>query len=188
MCGPVESLPACLPVVCAAAAAVGVQVVFTEASAAAGHTVDRVISIMDADGLTLSKLTGFAQRVSPRKEGRLCMMHVTGHSTHAQQPWGVLQYLKGWRLAPHYDRLGRWSPVQLLWVPALTCFAWDICGRVTAHLPTPGQDTFRAHLPCCAVLLTPTLCWASSPPLPPPLPQNTHTTPSAVPADHCDGQ
>lgn len=39
------------------------QVVFSEASAAAGHTIDRVISIMDADGLTLSKLTGFAQRL-----------------------------------------------------------------------------------------------------------------------------
>jgi len=39
------------------------QVVFSEASAAAGHTVDRVISIMDASGLTLSALTGFAQRV-----------------------------------------------------------------------------------------------------------------------------
>lgn len=41
-----------------------VQVVFTEASSAAGHTIDRVISIMDANGLTLSALTGFAQRVS----------------------------------------------------------------------------------------------------------------------------
>jgi hypothetical protein len=41
------------------------QVVFPEASAAAGHTIDRVISIMDAEGLTLGKLTGFAQRVSP---------------------------------------------------------------------------------------------------------------------------
>jgi hypothetical protein len=46
------------------------QVVFSEASAAAGHTIDRVISIMDADGLTLSKLTGFAQRVSQVQLGR----------------------------------------------------------------------------------------------------------------------
>ena len=49
-------LPACL------------QVVFAEASAAAGHTVDRVISIMDANGLTLSALTGFAQRVRRHTE------------------------------------------------------------------------------------------------------------------------
>jgi hypothetical protein len=39
------------------------QVVFAEASSRAGHTVDQVISVMDADGLTLSLLTGFAQRV-----------------------------------------------------------------------------------------------------------------------------
>lgn len=40
-----------------------VQVVFAEASAAAGHTVDRGVTVMDAAGLTLSALTGFAQRV-----------------------------------------------------------------------------------------------------------------------------
>jgi hypothetical protein len=54
----------------------GLQVVFSEASAAAGHTVDRVISIMDADGLTLSKLTGFAQRVSGTSCGSRSVSHV----------------------------------------------------------------------------------------------------------------
>jgi hypothetical protein len=39
------------------------QVVFEEASAAAGRTVDRVVSLMDASSLSLSALTGFAQRV-----------------------------------------------------------------------------------------------------------------------------
>lgn len=55
------------PVLCCALPPM--QVVFTEASAAAGHTIDRVISIMDADGLTLSKLSGFAQRVSQVEPG-----------------------------------------------------------------------------------------------------------------------
>jgi hypothetical protein len=40
------------------------QVVLPEASAAAGHTLDRIVTIMDAAGLSLSALTGFAQRVS----------------------------------------------------------------------------------------------------------------------------
>ncbi|KAF8056433.1 SFH3 [Scenedesmus sp. PABB004] len=39
------------------------QVVLPEASAVAGHTVDRIVSIMDAQGLTLTALTGFAQRL-----------------------------------------------------------------------------------------------------------------------------
>ncbi|WIA15339.1 hypothetical protein OEZ85_002004 [Tetradesmus obliquus] len=39
------------------------QVVLPEASAAAGHTQDRIVSIMDAAGLSLSSLTGFAQRL-----------------------------------------------------------------------------------------------------------------------------
>ncbi|GBF91545.1 hypothetical protein Rsub_04285 [Raphidocelis subcapitata] len=39
------------------------QVVFVEASRRAGHTIDRVVSIMDAAGLTFSMLTGFAQRL-----------------------------------------------------------------------------------------------------------------------------
>jgi hypothetical protein len=39
------------------------QVVFAEASRRAGRTVDRVVTIMDAAGLTLGMLTGFAQRV-----------------------------------------------------------------------------------------------------------------------------
>lgn len=39
------------------------QVVFTEASRRAGRTIDRVVSIMDASGLTLAMLSGFAQRV-----------------------------------------------------------------------------------------------------------------------------
>lgn len=46
------------------------QVVFKEASAVAGHTIDRVVSIMDANGLTLSALTGFAQRVRVGNRGR----------------------------------------------------------------------------------------------------------------------
>ena len=39
------------------------KVVFAEASRRTGRTVDRVVSIMDAGGLTLGALTGFAQRV-----------------------------------------------------------------------------------------------------------------------------
>ena len=39
------------------------KVVFAEASRRAGRTVDRVVSIMDAAGLRLSQLTGFATRV-----------------------------------------------------------------------------------------------------------------------------
>lgn len=36
---------------------------FAEASRRAGRTIDRVVTIMDAAGLTFSSLTGFAQRV-----------------------------------------------------------------------------------------------------------------------------
>ncbi|KAI8477280.1 MAG: CRAL-TRIO domain-containing protein [Monoraphidium minutum] len=39
------------------------QVVFVEASRRMGHTIDRVVTIMDAAGLTFSMLTGFAQRL-----------------------------------------------------------------------------------------------------------------------------
>jgi len=39
------------------------QVVFAEASKRKGHTIDQVMSIFDASGLTLGALTGFAQRV-----------------------------------------------------------------------------------------------------------------------------
>jgi hypothetical protein len=39
------------------------KVVFAEASRRTGRTVDRVVSIMDASGLTLVSLTGFAQRL-----------------------------------------------------------------------------------------------------------------------------
>jgi hypothetical protein len=53
------------------------QVVFPEASAAAGHTIDRVISIMDAEGLTLGKLTGFAQRVGPLCIEKVAFQHTS---------------------------------------------------------------------------------------------------------------
>jgi hypothetical protein len=39
------------------------EIVFAEASRRAGRTIDRGITIMDAQGLTFSMLTGFAQRV-----------------------------------------------------------------------------------------------------------------------------
>ncbi|KAF6256307.1 CRAL-TRIO domain-containing protein [Scenedesmus sp. NREL 46B-D3] len=39
------------------------QVVLPEASAAAGRTQDRTVTVMDAAGLSLSSLTGFAQRL-----------------------------------------------------------------------------------------------------------------------------
>lgn len=43
------------------------QVVFPEASRRAGRTVDRVVTIMDASGLTFGMLTGFAQKVGWHK-------------------------------------------------------------------------------------------------------------------------
>jgi hypothetical protein len=45
------------------------KVVFVEASRRAGRTIDRVVTIMDASGLTFSSLTGFAQRVGRRGGG-----------------------------------------------------------------------------------------------------------------------
>ena len=42
--------------------------VFNKASRERGHTVDRVVSIMDAAGLTLSALTGWTTKVRPHKK------------------------------------------------------------------------------------------------------------------------
>jgi hypothetical protein len=42
------------------------QLVFSEASRRSGRTIDKVISIMDAQGLSFGSLTGYAQKVGVR--------------------------------------------------------------------------------------------------------------------------
>jgi hypothetical protein len=54
----------CLPDwLCSHCATCCCRCVFNEASAQVGHTIDRVVTVMDAAGLTFSMLTGYTQRV-----------------------------------------------------------------------------------------------------------------------------
>lgn len=75
------------------------EIVFAEASRRAGRTIDRGITIMDAQGLTFSMLTGFAQRLfralasmdSDNYPETCHQIYIVNNSTAFSAVWRVLK-------------------------------------------------------------------------------------------------
>lgn len=108
------------------------QVVLPEASRRAGRTVDRVVTIMDAAGLTFSMLTGFSQRVSTAFSFKPSAA-APAHTPAAGLP------LSGGSVSPHGRTAVRGGSRAL---------RAGVAAFTSTNLPPSAPPPPRAALPC----------------------------------------